>query len=147
MMRSGPIPLLVHGLLEYMAAVALMAAPFVFDFRSDAATWLSIGAGVLVLAVAATTDGPTGLVGSLSLRTHMLVDYAVAIALIAMPFVAGFSDEHAPTAWFAGFGLGSLLVTLATRFTEDDGPHDGIGALARGTSVDIEAGRHTVLDD
>lgn len=148
MLRSGPIPLFLHGLIEYVAAIAFLLAPFVLDFHSDAATYLSIAVGVVVLMVAATTDGPTGIVRQLPIAVHVLLDYVLAIALIAMPFVFGFSDEGAPTAWFIALGVIHLLLTIATRFLPAvQRPSDNAGPAARDTSVDIEAGGRTALDE
>ena len=54
MFKQGPIPAFVHGVLEYLIAALLIAAPFLFDFASDTATGISIAAGVLVLVVTAS---------------------------------------------------------------------------------------------
>ncbi|MGZ4270359.1 MAG: SPW repeat domain-containing protein [Solirubrobacteraceae bacterium] len=115
MIRQGPIPRFVHGVIEYVAAVVLIVAPFVLSFNG-AATAVSIVAGLLVLMLAATTDGPTSLVNSVPLPAHILLDYALAALLVAAPFLFGFSKETAPTAFFIALGVLHLLVTIATRF-------------------------------
>lgn len=115
-MREGPIPLFLHGLIEYAAGALLVVAPFVFGFDSGAATSASIVVGVLVIAVAATTDGPTSLVNQLPRPGHVALDYVLVAVFIAMPFLAGFSDETAPTALFIALGVAHLLVTIGTRF-------------------------------
>ena len=116
MLSEGPIPRFVHGLIEYGASAILFAAPFVLSFDSNAATAASIILGVVVLGVAASTDGPTSLANQIPLPAHIALDYVLALALIAMPFVAGFSDETAPTAFFIASGAVHLLVTIGTRF-------------------------------
>jgi hypothetical protein len=116
MLREGPIPRFAHGLLEYAAGALLIVAPFLLSFDSGAATAASIILGVLVLTVAATTEGPTSLANQLPLAVHVLLDYALVAVLIAMPFVAGFSDEAAPTAFFIALGVAHLMVSLGTRF-------------------------------
>jgi len=116
MLRQGPIPRFVHGMIEYVAAIALFAAPFVLSFEAGAAVATSLIAGVVVLVVAACTDGPTSLVNQIPLAVHVTLDYLLALVLIAIPFVAGFSDETAPTAFFIGLGVLHLLVTIGTRF-------------------------------
>ena len=121
MIRQGPIPHFAHGLIEYLAAVVFIVAPFVLDFDGSA-TAVSIVAGLLVLVVAAVTDGPTSLVNSLPLEAHILIDYAFAALLIAAPFLFGFSDKTAPTAFFIVLGVIHLLVTIATRFRSPEGP-------------------------
>ncbi len=116
MLRQGPISRFLHGVIEYAAGVLLVAAPFLFGFDSGAATAVSIIAGVVVIAIAASTDGPSSLINSIPLATHILLDFALAAALIASPFLFGFSDESSPTAFFLVLGVAHLLVTIATRF-------------------------------
>jgi VIT1/CCC1 family predicted Fe2+/Mn2+ transporter len=116
MLREGPISRFLHGVVEYVAGVLLIAAPFLFSFDSGAATAVSIIAGVLVIAIAASTEGPSSLINSIPIAAHLLLDFALAAALIASPFLFGFSDESAPTAFFLVLGVLHLLVTIATRF-------------------------------
>jgi hypothetical protein len=116
MLREGPIPRFVHGMIEYIAAIALFAAPFVLSFDSGAALATSLIAGVLVLVVAACTDGPTSLVDQIPITVHFVLDWLFALALIAVPFVAGFSDETEPTVFFLALGVLHLLVTIGTRY-------------------------------
>lgn len=116
MLRQGPISRFLHGAIEYLAGVLLIAAPFLFSFDSGAAVAVSIVAGVLVIAIAASTDGPTSLINSLPISVHLLLDLALAAVLIASPFLFGFSDESAPTAFFLALGVLHLLVTIGTRF-------------------------------
>jgi VIT1/CCC1 family predicted Fe2+/Mn2+ transporter len=121
MLRDGPIPRFAHGLLEYAAGALLLVAPFVLAFDASAAIGASIALGVLVIMVAATTEGPTSLVNSLQIQFHIALDYALGVFLVACPFVFGFSDEAAPTAFFIAIGVVHLLVTVGTRFLPRDG--------------------------
>ncbi len=116
MLRQGPISRLLHGAIEYVAGALLVAAPFLLAFEASAAVAISIVAGVLVIAIAASTEGPTSLIDSLPLAVHMLLDFALAAVLIASPFLFGFSDESEPTAFFIVLGVLHLLVTIGTRF-------------------------------
>jgi hypothetical protein len=116
MLRQGPIPRFAHGVIEYLAAVLLIAAPFVLHFDAGAAVAVSIVAGILVIVVAASTDGPTSLIDSIPLAVHLLLDFALAGVLVASPFLFGFSSETAPTAFFIVVGVVHLLVTIGTRF-------------------------------
>ena len=116
MLRDGPIPRFVHGVIEYLAGILAIAAPFLFSFDSDGATWISVAIGVIVIVIAAATAGPTSLVDQIPLPAHLTLDYVLAVALIAMPFIAGFSDETAPTVFFIALGVAHLLITIGTRF-------------------------------
>jgi hypothetical protein len=117
-LRTGPFSLFLHGVTEYAAGVLFIAAPFLFGFDSDAATALSIIVGVLVLAIAASTDAPTGLARVVPVEIHAVVDFGLAVFLIAAPFLFSFRDEGAPTAFFIVMGVVHLLLTIATRFKE-----------------------------
>ncbi len=116
MLRQGPITRFLHGAIEYVAGVLLIAAPFLLNFNSNAALAVSILLGIVVLVVAASTDGPTSLVNSIPVPVHVLLDYALAGVLVASPFLFGFSAETAPTAFFIVLGVAHLLVTIGTRF-------------------------------
>jgi hypothetical protein len=116
MLRQGPISRFLHGAIEYAAGVLLIAAPFLFGFKSSAAVAVSIIAGLVVLVIAASTDGPTSLVNSIPIPVHLLLDFALAAVLVASPFLFAFNDESAPTAFFIVLGVAHLLITIGTRF-------------------------------
>jgi hypothetical protein len=118
MLRQGPIPRAVHGILDYGFAALLVAAPFLLGFSDEgAATAVSIIAGVVVLIGAAITKCfPTSVIKSLPVGGHLTLDFALAAGLVAAPFLFGFSDEGTPTAFFIVAGLLDLLMTLATRW-------------------------------
>ncbi len=118
MLRQGPIPRAVHGILDYGYAALLIAAPFLLGYTDEgAATAVSIIAGLLVLLAAATTKCfPTSVIKSLPVGGHLTLDFGLVAALIASPFLFGFSDESTPTAFFIVAAVVALLVTLATRW-------------------------------
>ena len=122
MFKQGPIPAFVHGVIEYLAAALFIAAPFVFSFEDDTATAVSIVAGVLLLAVTASTALPTGLIKSIPVQAHAMIDFLLAAVLIAAPFLFGFSDDGTATAFFIVLGVVHLLLTIATRFVSEERP-------------------------
>jgi len=117
-LREGPVPVFVHGVVEYVAAALLIVAPFVFQFDSSAATATSIIAGLVILIVTATSALPTGMVKGISVGVHVTVDLVLAALLVAAPFLFGFRREGGPTAFFITLGVVHLLLTIATRFPE-----------------------------
>jgi hypothetical protein len=119
MFKQGPIPGFVHGLLEYFAAALLIAAPFLLTFDDDTATAVSIVAGVLVLVVTASTALPTGLIKSIPVQAHAVVDYLLALVLIGSPFLFAFTGDGTATAFFIVLGVAHLLITIATRFVNE----------------------------
>jgi hypothetical protein len=122
MFKQGPVPAFVHGIVEYAVALLLIAVPFLLGFDEDAATATSIAFGVLVLVIAASTAMSTGLIKSIPVQAHVMLDYVLAIALIAAPFVLGFSDDGTATPFFVALGVLHLLLTIATRFVRDERP-------------------------
>jgi len=117
MLREGPIPQAVQGLLEYLAGFLFIAAPFLFGYTDDGvATAASIVFGIAFLVLAATSSGPTGLARQLSPPAHALLDAVLAILLIAAPFVLGFSSEATPRNLFLVSGVVWLLVTIGSRY-------------------------------
>ena len=122
MFKQGPIPAFVHGVIEYLAAALLIAAPFLFSFDSDGATAVSIVAGVLVLVITACTALPTGIIKSIPVHAHVMIDYVVAIVLIAAPFIFSFTDDGTATGFFIVVGVVYLLLTIATRFVSAERP-------------------------
>jgi hypothetical protein len=116
MLRQGPVSVFIHGVVEYAAAVLFIAAPFLFNFDSEAATALSIVVGVVVLVITASSDIPTALAHTIPVPIHAVLDLVTAGFLIAAPFLFSFQDEGAPTAFFLVLGVGYLLLTIATRY-------------------------------
>jgi hypothetical protein len=117
MLREGPIPQAVQGLLEYLAGFLFFAAPFLFHYTdAGIATAASIVVGILFVVLAAMSSGPTGLVKQLTPAVHALLDAILAIVLIAAPFVLGFSGVTTPRNLFLIAGVIWLLVTIGSRY-------------------------------
>ena len=83
---------------------------------------MSIVVGVLILIVTASTALPTGLIKSIPVQAHAVIDFLLAAVLIASPFLFGFSDDGTATAFFIVLGVVHLLVTIATRFVSEERP-------------------------
>src|SRR5215208_3390205 len=118
-MPRGPLPLRAHQAIEPFAAILLIAAPWIFGFSdNDTAMTLSVIAGIVVLATGMTTRWRMSLVKLIPLRTHFTMDLGVGIALIVLPFVAGFSDHGGATRFFVIAGALELGTALMTRWDE-----------------------------
>ncbi|HEY8583991.1 MAG TPA: SPW repeat protein [Capillimicrobium sp.] len=130
MVHKGPIPYIAHQAADYLLAVVLIVAPFLLDFDSGAATAVSLIAGVIVLVMAASTDGPLSLVDAIPIPVHILGDLALGVLLIASPFLFGFSDEGAATAFFIVIGIVEVLMLIATNF-----PRETRSRAQRGSSA------------
>src|SRR3954454_1688153 len=125
MVKQGPIPAFVHSLIEYVAGVALIAAPLLLDYHSGAAKAVSIVLGVLVLFLVATTTSTMSLINQVPLSMHIVFDYVIAAVLIASPFLCGCSGESPPTGISITAGVVCLLLRIGTLYRKEDTPARG----------------------
>ncbi len=125
MVKQGPIPAFAHSLIEYLAGALLIAAPLLLDYSSGAAKAVSIVLGVLVIFLAATTTSTMSLINQVPLSMHIVFDYVIAAVMIASPFLFSFSDESTPTAVFLAGGVVWLLLSIGTRYREEETPKRG----------------------
>ena len=112
------IPWVVHSAIEYVAAVLLLVAPFVFDFERETARWTSIALGVVVLLVAVVSRSPLGVTKSLPVSAHATLDYVLAVVLVLVPFVLGFAGDRAAVTFFVLLGVAHAGLSLLTRFPQ-----------------------------
>ena len=137
-LRRNSVPLFVHGLVEYGVGALTIVAPFLFSFDSDIATVVSIllGAGIIVMGF--VTEARPASRATLPIASHVVLDYVASLLMIVAPFIFGFTDDTAATAYFILIGVGYLLLTVATRYraglseTEAD-------RVARGLEAQLEA--------
>jgi len=120
MLTRGPISPGVHGILDYVLGATLIFAPFVLGFDSDKATTVCVVAGIAELGVAMTTAWSRGIVKLIPPAVHGVIDYIFVVALIAAPFIFGFSDDDTATAFLVIVGIGGLALVAATRFVPDE---------------------------
>jgi hypothetical protein len=71
-----------------------------------------------MIAVAASTDWGLSLVKNIPKPAHLVIDYLLAVVLIASPFLFGFSSETTPTAIFLATGVLHIVMTIGTRFVK-----------------------------
>lgn len=118
MLKEGPIPRFLHGIIEYGFGVLFVAAPFLFGFDDNGAKFVCLLLGIGLLAFAACTEGPSGMVSQISLTIHVVADYAIVALMIGAPFLFGFSGEAASTAFFIIMGIAFLMISIGTRFRD-----------------------------
>ena len=108
------LPTNVHGVIDYLWGLALLAAPWLFGFADiPAATWVAIvfGAGAILYSV--VTAYELGLLKILPMPMHLILDGIGGIVLAASPFLFGFADRvYLPHLLF---GLFSVVASLVTR--------------------------------
>ena len=97
----------VHGALDYIAALALIAIPFLLGFEG-LALWLSVAGGVGLIAYSLLTDYALSVAKVLPFDFHIIFDSLAAVVFIAAPFVFGFTGIV--QIYYIVMGLGVLVV-------------------------------------
>lgn len=124
-MRSGPIPLNTHAIIDPFAAVLLIAAPWIFGFSHvDEAVAICVAGGAVMLIGAATTDWRMSLARLLPLSLHFAVDLLLGALLILWPFIFGFSEDGGATRFLIIYGALLLLSALMTRWDPEEARED-----------------------
>ncbi len=112
------IPTRVHGAIDYLTGLLLIAAPFLFGFADNtAAQWVPIilGAGIVIMSL--VTDYELSLAHLIPMPAHLGVDAAGGLLLLASPWLFGFADR---VFWpHVIIGVMEIGVALTTRTTPD----------------------------
>jgi hypothetical protein len=83
----------VHGVMDYLMGVILVAAPWLLNFNRDGAeTWVPVILGVGVILYSLITDYELSVAKTLSMKTHLTLDVLSGIFLAASPWIFGFND-------------------------------------------------------
>ena len=112
------IPTRVHGIIDYLTGVILIAAPFIFGFADGtAAQWLPMLLGGMTIAMSLLTRYELSIVKVIPLPVHLVVDVATGLLLAASPWLFGFADRI----WWPHLlvGLMEVAVPLLTRRQPD----------------------------
>ncbi len=117
------IPTKVHGALDYIVAIALIAAPYLFDFKDvgGAAVVIPMVLGVGLFLYSLFTKYEWGLIKVLGMPYHLIVDVVASVFLAASPFLFGFNDM-ALNVWLPHVvvGLTVILVVIFSKTQPDD---------------------------
>jgi hypothetical protein len=104
----------VHGILDYLMGILLIASPWIFNFDNGGAeTWVPVVVGIVMLLQALMTDFEMGMMKTISMGTHLRMDFVAGLFLAASPWIFGFSDS----VWMPHviFGLMEVAASLMTR--------------------------------
>ena len=108
------LPTKIHGAVDYLSALLLISAPFIFGFADGGpAEWLPIALGIAVIAYSLLTDYELGAVPRIAMSSHLLVDGCLGLLLAASPWLFGFADQvYLPHVLL---GLFSVVMSLVTE--------------------------------
>ena len=108
------LPTSVHGVIDYLWGLALLASPWILGFADvPAAKWVAIVFGVGAILYSALTAYELGLLKILPMPMHLILDGIGGIVLAASSFLFGFADQ---VLWpHLLFGLFSVVACFVTR--------------------------------
>jgi len=110
------IPTRVHGVLDYLTAGVLIAAPSMLGFRKHGMqTWLPLALGVGTIGYSLLTDYELGLFKIIPMPMHLALDAANGALLAASPWLFGFAEEV--SAPHLGLGLFEIGVMASSQTT------------------------------
>lgn len=112
------IPTRVHGVLDYIVAIALIFAPMIFGFESvgGAAVVVPVVLGILLIIYSLFTRYEWGMFKLIPMPLHLIIDIIAAAFLALSPFLFGFADE-ALNAWLPHVIVG-IVVILVVLFSQ-----------------------------
>jgi hypothetical protein len=102
---------MLHGILDYLAAGALIALPFLLAFQG-VELWLSVAAGFGLIFYSLITDYQFGAAKLLPYNVHLLFDVAAGAALLIAPFILGFG--FAATLYYPIMAIGVFTVVAVS---------------------------------
>jgi hypothetical protein len=86
----------LHGMLDYLVGIALIAAPWLFGFADfnnfPAATWTPVIIGAFIIAMSLLTNYEYSMAKIIPLRAHLLMDFIAALFLTVSPWVLNYAD-------------------------------------------------------
>lgn len=106
----------VHGVLDYLYAALFFAAPFWLDFTSRTARLSCFVFAGAILLLSVLTRYPLGVVRVIPFTVHGGIEFVAALALIAMPWLAGFQDALIARNFFLATGIVLFGLWMTTDY-------------------------------
>jgi hypothetical protein len=110
------VPTRLHGVLDYLAGLLLILAPWLLDFgRGGAETVVPLVVGPLLIVYSLATDYELGMGRLLPVRLHLWLDAAAGLLLATSPWLFGFAGQVVAPHLAGGLALLALAaVTVPT---------------------------------
>lgn len=112
------IPTKVHGVLDYLVGIALIAAPWLFGFASmgGPAVVIPVILGVGLIVYSLLTSYEWGSIKLIPMPVHLVFDVVASLFLALSPWLFGFVSAS-PNAWVPHVVVG-ITVILVVIFSE-----------------------------
>lgn len=107
-----------HGILDYVTVIAFLLAPTIFDLSGLPAT-ISYLLAVVHFMLTIITAFPLGLIKAIPFRIHGMIELAVSILLVLLPWLLGFTSVPAARNFYVTAGIVIFIVWLVTDYASD----------------------------
>jgi hypothetical protein len=104
-----------HGYLDYLTVVLFALAPTVLGLTGLPAHVAYVLA-IVHLLLTLVTHFPLGVAKIVPLPAHGAIELVVSIALVALPWLAGFSADATARWFYVVMGIVIFVVWLLTRY-------------------------------
>ena len=109
------LPTSVHGVLDYIVGIVLIAAPWIFQFAyvGGAAVIVPIVLGIALIVYSLVTRYEWGIPGIkfLPMPYHLVIDFVAAVFLAASPWIFGFASRPL-NVWLPHLVVGIAVVVV-----------------------------------
>lgn len=114
------IPTQIHGVLDYLVGVLLIAAPWLFGFAdTGAAQWIPVILGAGAILYSLLTRYELGVAKLIPMPIHLWFDGLSGLFLAASPWLFGFADiVWLPHLVVGLIEIGAALMTETTPRAE-----------------------------
>ncbi|WP_375459617.1 hypothetical protein [uncultured Enterovirga sp.] len=108
------LPTRIHGIIDYLWGVALLAMPFLLGLPSGgAAGWIALAFGAGAILYSLLTAYELGLLPVIPMPVHLGLDAVAGLVLALQPVV--FTLDRSAGATFVAFGLFAVVASFLTR--------------------------------
>jgi len=105
----------IHGIIDYLVVVFLLAAPSLFNLPDITSTFTYVLAGVHLALTVLTAYGP-GLINVIPLKVHGWIELIVAVALVGIAFYLGSLEDNLARNFYLCFAAAVFLTWLITDY-------------------------------
>lgn len=115
----------VHGVLDFLVAIILIASPWVLGFaRQGTETWVPVILGASAIIYSLITNYELGMAKMISMRTHLGLDMMSGTFLALSPWIFGFNDiVYLPHLVLGILEIGAAVTTDPTPYTSNRARH------------------------
>jgi hypothetical protein len=104
----------MHGIIDYLVVIFLLASPTIFGFTGLLATF-TYALGIVHLLLTILTDYDFGLIKVIPFTFHGTIEFIVGVALIVIAYTL-FKDNAVGKLFYVIFGTVVLLTWLLTDY-------------------------------